>query len=143
MNYGSLYTENASPDCVGLSDADWAGDLNDRKSTSGFTFLMNGDAVSWQSKKQTCVALSTTVAEYIALSAVAQEALWMREFLANLNVNVDEPVTIYEDNQSAICMSKNPQFHGRCKHIDIKYHFVRDLVEKKTITVRYCPTSSI
>ncbi len=105
--------------------------------------MMNGAAVSWRSKKQTCVALSTAEAECIAFSAAAQEALWMREFLANLNVNVDEPVTIYEDNQSAICMSKNPQFHGRCKHIDIKYHFVRDLVEKKTITVRYCPTSSM
>ena len=66
----------------------------------------------------------------------------MRELLANLNVNVDEPVTIYEENQSAICMSKNPQFHGRCTRIDIKYHFVQDLVERKTITVRYCPTSS-
>ena len=143
MNYGSLYTENPTPDCVGLSDADWAGDLNDRKSTSGFSFLMNGADVSWQSKKQTCVTLSTTEAEYIALSAAAQEALWMREFLANLNVNVDEPVTIYEDNQSAICMSKNPQFHGRCKHIDIKYHFVRDQAEKKTVTVRYCPISSM
>ena len=106
MNYGSLYTENASPDCVGFSDADWAGDLNDRKSTSGYTFLMNGAAVSWRSKKQTCVELSTAEAECIAFSAPAQEALWMRQLLANLNVNVDEPVTIYDDNQSAICMSK-------------------------------------
>ncbi len=143
VNYGLLYTENGSPDCVGFSDADWAGDLNDRKSTSGYTFLMNGAAVSWRSKKQTCVALSTAEAEYIALSAAAQEALWMRQLLANLNVNFDEPVKIYEDNQSAICMSKNPQFHGRSKHIDIKYHFVRDQVEKKTITVRYCPTGSM
>ena len=113
VNYGLLYTENASPDCVGFSDADWTGELNDRKSTSGYTFLMNGAAVSWRSKNQTCVALSTAEAEYIALSAAAQEALWMRQLLANLNVNFDEPVTIYEDNQSAICMSKNPQFHGR------------------------------
>ena len=143
MNYGLLYTKNGSPNCVGFSDADWAGDLNDRKSTSGYTFLMNGAAVSWRSKKQTCVALSTAEAEYIALSAAAQEALWMRQLLANLNVNFDEPVTIYEDNQSAICISKNPQFHGRSKHIDIKYHFVRDQVEKKTITVRYCPTGSM
>ncbi len=136
-SYGLLYTENASPDCVGFSVADWAGDLNDRKSTSGYTFLMNGAAVSWRRTKQTYVAPSTSEAEYIALSAAAQESLWIRQLLANLNVNVDEPVTLYEDNQSAICMSKNPLFQGRSKHIDIKYHFVRDQVEKKTITVRY------
>ena len=143
VNYGLLYSENASPDCVGFSDADWAGDLNDRKSTSGYTFQINGATVSWRSKKQTCVALSTAEAEYIALSAAAQEALWMRQLLTDLNVNIDEPVTIYEDNQSAIAMSKNPQFHGRSKHIDIKYHFVRDQVEKKTLTVLYCPTGSM
>ena len=143
VNYGLLYSENASPDCVGFSDADWAGDLNDRKSTSGYTFQINGAAVSWRSKKQTCVALSTAEAEYIALSAAAQEALWMRQLLTDLNVNIDEPVTIYEDNQSAIAMSKNPQFHRRSKHIDIKYHFVRDQVEKKTLTVLYCPTGSM
>ena len=143
VNYGLLYSENASPDCVGFSDADWAGDLNDRKSTSGYTFQVNGAAVSWRSKKQTCVALSTAEAEYVALSAATQEALWMRQLLTDLNVNIDKPVTIYEDNQSAIAMSKNHQFHGRSKHIDIKYHFVRDQVEKKTVTVLYCPTNSM
>ncbi len=143
VNYGLLYTENASPDCVRFSDADWADDLNDRKSTSGYTFIVNGTAVSWRSGKQTSVALSTAEAEYIVLSAAAQEALWMRQLLVNLNVHVDQPVTTYEDNQSTICMSKNPQFHGRSKHIDTKHHFVRDQVEKKTITVRYCPTSSM
>ncbi|CAB4043194.1 Hypothetical predicted protein, partial [Paramuricea clavata] len=143
VNYGLLYSENANPDCVGFSDADWAGDLNDRKSTSGYTFQINGAAVSWRSKKQTCVALSTAEAEYVALSAAAQEALWMRQLLTDLNVNIDKPMTIYEDNQSAIAMSKNPQFHGRSKHIDIKYHFVRDQVEKKTLTVLYCPTGSM
>ena len=143
INYGLLYSENASPDCVGFSDADWAGDLNDRKSTSGYTFQMSGATVSWRSKKQTCVALSTAEAEYIALSAATQEALWMRQLLTNLSVNIEKPITIYEDNQSAIAMSKNPQFHGRSKHIDIKHHFVRDQVEKKTVTVLYCPTGSM
>ena len=104
---------------------------------------MSGATVSWRSKKQTCVALSTAEAEYIALSAATQEALWMRQLLTNLSVNVEKPITIYEDNQSAIAMSKNPQFHGRSKHIDIKYHFVRDQVEKKAVTVLYCPTGSM
>ena len=75
INYGLLYSENASPDCVGFSDADWAGDLNDRKSTSGYTFQMSDATVSWRSKKQTCVALSTAEAECIGLSAATQEAL--------------------------------------------------------------------
>ena len=89
------------------------------------------------------MALSTAEAEYIALSAATQEALWMRQLLTNLSVTVEKPITIYEDNQSAIAMSKNPQFHGRSKHIDIKYHFVRDQVEKKAVTVLYCPTGSM
>ena len=80
-------------------------------------------------------------AEYIALSSAVQEALWMRQLLASLNVEVETPVTIYEDNQSAICcMSKNPQYHGCSKHIDIiRFHSMRDQVEKKTINVLYCP----
>ena len=101
---------------------------------------MSGATVSWRSKKQTCVALSTAEAEYIALE---EEALWMRQLLTNLSVNVEKPITIYEDNQSVFAMSKNPQFHGRSKHIDIKYHFVRDQVEKKAVTVLYCPTGSM
>ena len=140
-NYGLLYLENASPDCVGFSDEDWAGDLKNRKSTtSGYTFQMSRATVSWRSKKQTCVALSTAEAEYIALSTATQEALWMRKLLTNLSLNVGKPITFYKDNQSAIAMSKNPQFHGRSKHIDIKYHFVRDQVQKKAVTVLYCPT---
>ena len=79
---------------------DWAGDLNDLKSTSGYTFQMSGATVSWRSKKQTCVALSTSEAEYIALSAATREALWMRQLLTNLSVNVEKPITIYEGNQS-------------------------------------------
>ena len=90
---------------------------------------MGGATISWRGRKQTCVALSTAEAEYIALSAATQETLWMRQLLTNLSVNVEKPITIYEDNQSAIAMSKNPQFQGRSKHIDIKYHFVRHPVE--------------
>ncbi|CAB3978874.1 Hypothetical predicted protein [Paramuricea clavata] len=123
VNYGLLYSENASPDCVGFSDADWTGGLNGRKSGSGYTCQIHDDAVSWRSKKQICVALSTAEAEYVALSVAVQAALWMRQLLTDLSVNdIDEQVTIYEDNESAIAMSKNPQFHGRSKHVDIMYH---------------------
>ena len=99
---------------TGYSDADWAGDTEDRKSTSGYVFMMSGSAVSWRSKKQSSVALSTAEAEYVALSCAAQEAMWLRQLFSNLlqDYKLSEPTTIYEDNQSAICMAKNNQDSG-------------------------------
>ena len=128
---GLLYSKDGSDDCFGYSDADWAGDTDDRKSTSGYLFQLSGVAVSWSSKKQTCVTLSTAEAEYIVLSSAAQEAIWIHQLTKNLknDMAAKEPIVIYEDNQSAICMAKNPQFHGRTKHIEINYHFIRDQVK--------------
>ena len=117
MCLGLLYKKNELKSCVGFSDADWAGDLDDRKSTSGYIFQLSGEAISWRSKKQACVALSTAEAEYIALASAAQEAVWMRQLLTDLRRNPEEATRMYEDNQSAICLAKNPQFHGRPKHI--------------------------
>ena len=97
----------------GYSDADWAGDVNDRKSTSGYLFIISNAAVSWKSRKQGCVALSTAEAEYIALAAASQEAVWIKKLVAELMLSNedDKPIKIYEDNQSAICIAKNQQ-HG-------------------------------
>ena len=92
------------------------------------------------SKKQTCVALPTAEAEYMALSMASQEAIWLRRLLHDLNEKVDGPITIYEDNQSTICMAENPKFHGRVKHIDIKHHYVRNQVTEKIIELKYCPS---
>ena len=142
-DYGLAFTSHSSGDCIGYSDSDWGGDLDDRKSTSGYVFLVNGCAVSWKSKKQSCVALSTTEAEYVALASAAQEAVWVRELTAQLKDHSPEAITIYEDNQSAISMAKNPQFHGRTKHIFIKYHFIREQVEKKAVELKYCPTEEM
>ena len=118
-------------------------DVNDRKSTSGYTFQMNGASVSWRSKKQPCVALSIAEAEYIALSAAVQEALWLKQLLVDLNVNTETPVKVFEDNKAAISMTKNPQYHGRAKHVDIKYHFVRDHFDKGNVCIVFCPTSDM
>ena len=104
-DYGLVFTPHSSGDCVGYSDADWGGDLDDRKSTSGYLFQIGGGAVSWRSKKQTCVALSTAEAEYVALASAAQEAMWMRQLTALLGDRPQEAVTVFEDNQSAICMT--------------------------------------
>ena len=102
---------------MGFSDADWGGDLDNRKSTSGYVFQLGGTAISWRSKKQTCVALSTAEAEYIALASTAQESVWLQQLLADLKKESPKSMIIFEDNQSAVSMAKNPQFHGRTKHI--------------------------
>ncbi|XP_076358827.1 uncharacterized protein LOC143251272 [Tachypleus tridentatus] len=99
--------------------------LDDRKSTSGNTFIHAGAAVSWISKKQSTVALSTSMAEYIALSLAAQETVWLRRLLQEIGSEVDDPVRIMEDNQGTIDMVQNPVGHTRTKHIDIRYHFIR------------------
>lgn len=138
LDFGLLYRKDDIKDCVGYSDSDWAGDVDERRSTSGYTFQVSGAAVSWKSKKQSCVALSTAEAEYMALASEAQEAMWLRQLLADLKEKPTGATLIYEDNQSAICMSKDPQYHGRAKHIDIKYHFIRHQVECGTVELKYC-----
>lgn len=141
--YGLLYTKQSISTCVGFSDSDWGGDLDDRKSTSGYVFQIGKTAVSWKSKKQACVALSTAEAEYIALASTVQESLWMQQLLSDLKKEPVKQMVIFEDNQSTISMSKNPQFHGRSKHISIKYHFIRDQVNNGKIELRYCNTTDM
>ena len=142
---GLLYSKEESSALIGYSDADWGGDCNDYKSTSGYVFQIGGTTVSWKSKKQSCIALSTAEAEYMALSSTtqAQEAVWMRELNSDLQNHLSEPTLIFEDNQSAICMAKNPQFHGRSKHINIKFHFIREQVSSNKIKLEYCPTADM
>lgn len=142
-HYGLVYRKGDSTKIYGYSDADWGGDCNDFKSTSGYIFQMSGTAVSWRTNKQTCVALSTAEAEYMALASAAQEAVWMRQLSLDMQLDISEPTIIFEDNQAAICMSRNPQFHGRTKHIGIKYHYVREQVSKSTIELRYCRTDNM
>ena len=147
LKLGLLYKCNNGGELVGFSDADWAGDLNDRKSTSGYIFLVSGSVVSWKSKKQSCVALSTAEAEYMSLASAAQEAIWMRRLINDIMNDEDNKSTkatiIYEDNQSAISMSRNPQYHGRAKHIDIKFHFVREQVTENHIELIYCKSEDM
>jgi hypothetical protein len=144
IDLGLLYVrEEGTGKLVGYSDADWAGDLDDRKSTSGYVFQLSGSAITWRSKKQTVVALSTAEAEYIALASAAQEAVWLKRLISDLQGSEEKTITIYEDNQSAICMGKNQQYHGRTKHVDIKYHFVREKIATGAITVPYCKTDDM
>ena len=127
---------------VGYTDADWGGDLDERKSTSGYAFLLNDGAISWSNKKQTCVALSTMEAEFVACSAAVQEAVWLRRFLQHLGIteNITESVRINCDSRAAIAYTKDPKYHCRTKHIDIKYYFVRDIVAQKKVIPKYIST---
>jgi hypothetical protein len=143
VDVGLCYNKGTTNECIGYSDSDWAGDINDRRSTSGYMFQISGAAVSWRSKKQSCVALSTAEAEYMALASAAQEAVWIQQLVGEIQDKPAKSITIYEDNQSSIQMAKNPQFHGRAKHIGIKYHFIREQTEKGTVTLEHCPTDNM
>jgi hypothetical protein len=134
------YEKTDTNTVVAYSDSDWAGDHDDRRSTSGSVFIMAGGAISWNSQKQSTVALSTAEAEYIALSSAVQEALWIRRFLSDLSINVSNPMIIFEDNVGAIAMANNPVNHRRTKHIDIKYHFIREAVQAGHVELVYCST---
>ena len=103
---------------------------------------MAGGALSWLSKKQPIVALSTSEAEYVALSSATQEAVWLRKLLSDLGVAPDEPTVLMEDNQGAIAIARNPVAHARTKHFDIRHHYVREAVQG-VIDLRYCPTSEM
>jgi hypothetical protein len=129
-------------DLSGYSDASYADDRQDRKSTSGYVFMMNGGAVSWKSSKQPIVSLSSMEAEYIALCSAVKEGLWFKKLEKEL-LNNEKTLTIFEDNQSAIKTANNQIHNDRSKHIDVRYHFTRECVEKKQIKIEYCPTNKM
>ncbi|UYV70127.1 hypothetical protein LAZ67_7001882 [Cordylochernes scorpioides] len=122
---------------IGFSDADFAGDLDTRKSTTGYVFMLNNGPISWCSQKQNCVSLSTTESEYIAASKATKEAIWLRQLLRELHQEQVKPTTIFCDNQSCIRLVHNPEYHKRTKHIDISYHFIRDHFQKHAIDLLY------
>ena len=111
-----------------------------RRAISGYVFIVDGGAVSWSSKKQEVVTLSTTEAEYVAATHAAKEAVWLRRLIGEIFSPLKEPTTLHGDNQSAIALAHGGQFHARTKHIDIRYHFIRYIIEAGTIKLIYCPT---
>ena len=129
---------------LGYSDADFASDTTDRKSTMGYVFILNGAAITWASRKQQTISTSTAEAEYIGLYNTAKEAVWIRNFLRDIGRSVytgeAHAIRILGDNQSALRLVANPEFHSRSKHIDVQYHYVRELLKDGIITVGYIPT---
>ena len=127
---------------VGYSDASYAEDKEDRKSTGGYTFVGNGGAISWKSRKQKSVTLSSCEAEYCALADAAKEAMWLKSLIQEVDKNAKkEPMIIFEDNQSTIAFAKNPIQSERTKHIEVKYHYIREKVAEGKIEVKYMPTT--
>ena len=125
---------------IGYSDSDWAGCPDSRRSTTGFIFTLAGAPITWSSKQQKTVALSSTEAEYMSAADSVKDAKWVRQLLQDLGYECHTPLPIMVDNQGAIHLSKNPGHHHRTKHIDIKYHFIRQEVENGAIELKYLPT---
>lgn len=128
---------------IGYADADWGGCTTNRKSYSGYIFYLGNCAISWESKKQSTTALSSTEAEYISMSNAAKEAIYLRRLLQELGFLNKEGVKLNVDNQGALKLATNPVFHNRSKHIDIKYHHIREVVNNKEICLEYCPTEEM
>ncbi|KAD1378135.1 hypothetical protein E3N88_42917 [Mikania micrantha] len=134
---GLCYKRGGGDLLYGYSDSSFSADKDDGKSTSGMVFFYGNRPVAWNSQKQTTVALSSCEAEFMAASSAACQAIWLRGLLSELTGREEAQVEIRVDNKSAIALIKNPVFHGRSKHIDTRYHFIRESVEKEQIKIEY------
>jgi hypothetical protein len=149
------FTPGTSPTAFVFSDADWAGNTENRQSTGAYVCTITDGtansphtAISWSSKQQSTVALSSTEAEYMALTQACKEAIWVRRFLTELMTigkphDITTPITIFADNQGSIALAKNPEFHSRTKHISIQTHFIREKVANEEVTLQYLPTGDM
>ena len=141
IQYGLFYAYGSDLHLSGYTDADWAGSPYDRRSTSGYSFTLGSGAVSWSSKKQPTVALSSTEAEYRGAALAACEIDWLCTLLHSLDIVVDYVVVLYCDNMSSIKLSSNPVFHARAKHIEVHYHFIREKVIAGEIDLQHVSTT--
>jgi hypothetical protein len=139
QDHGLFYSSSES-ELTGYTDASYAMDPEQRKSISGMIFTYGGGPLSWASKKQAVIALSTCEAEYIALCMGCKESVWLRRLLKDFNVNIDQPTELKVDNTAAIVLAQTPVVSGkRTKHIDVRYHFSRECVLRGEITIVHCP----
>lgn len=140
--YELIYGE-AEEKITGYCDADWASDVDKRKSTTGYVFTMYGGAISWGTRRQPTVALSTTEAEYMSMVAAIQEAMWLKQLLEEIFNIVAKPIKIYNDNIGAIELAKNNGYSARSKHIDIKNKFIHEKLNERVIELEYLQTDQM
>ena len=140
-NLGLLYRKSLDYKLIGFCDADYAGDRIERKSTSGNCQFLGDNLISWASKRQTTIAMSTAEAEYISAASCCTQLLWMKHQLEDYHI-IANSIPIFCDNTAAICLSKNPILHSRAKHIEIKHHFIRDYVQKGILDIQFIDTEN-
>ena len=140
---GLVFDRNSSSgtSVVGFVDSDYAGDLDKRRSLTGYLFTLSGSAISWRSTLQSTVALSSTEAEYMAAAEAVKEAIWLRNLVQELGLQQEDNSVVFCDNQSAIHLVKNQAYHERTKHIDVRYHFIRDAVAERNMMVKKIGTA--
>ncbi|KAD4584677.1 hypothetical protein E3N88_22278 [Mikania micrantha] len=140
FNFGITYSKSSTGKLQVFTDSDYAQDIEDRRCTSGYVFLLSDAAISWSSRKQDIVALSSTEAEYVAAANCACHCVWLKGLLGELTGKKLGIVEINCDNNSTINLSMNPVMHRRTKHIDVRYHFLRELVNKDEVKLLFCPS---
>lgn len=141
IDVGLKYTgsDYSKVEVEGYCDSDYAGDLTKRRSLTGYVFTIGGNLVSWKSSLQRVVALSTTEAEYIAITEAVKEALWLKGIINELGLQ-QECIQVHCDSQSVIHLTKNSMYHERTKHIDVKLHFIRDIIDKGLVEMKKIST---
>ncbi|XP_047318070.1 secreted RxLR effector protein 161-like [Impatiens glandulifera] len=137
IDFGLFYSSSKEFQFVGYFDSDFAGDIDDQKSRIGFVIFMGSNIISWSSKKQTIVSLSSCEDEYVTMITCACHAIWLRIMLKEIGLLENEVTTIFVDNKSAQALAKNHVFYDRSKHIDTRYHFIRESITKKDIRLQY------
>jgi hypothetical protein len=141
LHYGCYYQREKEAQLTGFSDSDLAGDLDTRKSTTGVLYFLGSSLITWQSQKQRVVALSSCEAEYIAATTAACQGVWLARLLAELKGENVRSITLKMDSESAIQLSKNPVFHDRSKHIDVRYHYIRECIEENRVKLQSVRTA--
>lgn len=140
-NLALQYQRGGENRLCGFTDSDWAGDTLDRKSTTGYVFMLGNSPITWNSRKQPTVALSSTEAEYMSITEGAKEAIWLRRLFSELNFQSSQSSTpIFGDNQGSINLAHNPVYHGRTKHIEVRHHFIREKIASGEIQLEYILT---
>ncbi|CAK9813843.1 Retrovirus-related Pol polyprotein from transposon TNT 1-94 [Anthophora plagiata] len=142
LGLGLRYRRAGNP-VKGYVDADWANCPIDRRSYTGYAFILGGNPVAWESRKQRTVALSSTEAEYMALSEAAKQATYMQRFLKELEYGGNDEIVIFCDNNGARKIAENPVYHGRTKHIDVRHHYVREVLSRGILRVEYVSTDAM